>query len=165
VSLSPPRIAVRPYNTGLLGLRKNVGRLTRRVGMRYPNRRRLESRVGMASMKSYGLMLCLQDDPEKIAAYKRYHEAVWPEVLARIREVGIERMQIFLRGRRLFMYIDTDDAFEPVRDFPRTMETPKAREWNELMATLQQRAPEAHAHEWWALMESVFDTEWPQYRG
>lgn len=116
-------------------------------------------------MKSYGLTLCLQDDPQKIETYKEYHRAVWPEVLAGLREAGIQRMQIFLLGLRMFMYVDTDDDFDPARDFARAAASPRAKEWNEFMATLQERAPEAAPHEWWALMEPVFDTEWPQHQG
>lgn len=115
-------------------------------------------------MKSYGLTLCLRDDPEAIAAYVRHHQAVWPQVCARIREVGIQTMRIFLRGRRLFMYIETADDFDLARDFPRVNEDPVSAEWNRLMATLQERAPEANPDEWWAPMELVFDLGWPQHR-
>ncbi len=115
-------------------------------------------------MQVYGLTLCLQNDPAKIAAYKTYHQAVWPEVTARLREVGVHEMRIFLRGTRMFMYIETDDAFEPRRDFVRVNEDPRSREWNELMATLQERAPEASPEEWWAPMELVFDLSWPQHQ-
>ena len=114
-------------------------------------------------MKPYGLTLCLQDDPKKIEDYVAYHRAVWPEVLARLRDVGVHEMRIFLRERRMFMYIETDDDFEPRRDFVRINEDPKSREWNELMATLQERAPEATPDEWWAPMELVFDMSWPQH--
>ncbi|HYU17354.1 MAG TPA: L-rhamnose mutarotase [Chloroflexota bacterium] len=113
-------------------------------------------------MKSYGLTLCLQDDPEKIERYVAYHRAVWPSVIARLREVGIHEMKIFLRGTRMFMYVETDDDFEPRRDFARINEDPKSAEWNALMATLQARAPEATSDEWWALMELVFDMQSPQ---
>jgi L-rhamnose mutarotase len=115
-------------------------------------------------MKSYAQTLLLRDDPAKIEEYIRYHAAVWPEVLAQIRAAGIERMQIFLLGRRLFMYIDTADDFEPERDFPKTMDHPKSQEWNKLMGELQERAPEARPDQWWAPMERVFDTEWPQHK-
>ena len=108
-------------------------------------------------MKAYGLTLCLQDDPEKIARYKEYHRAVWPAVLARLRAVGVHEMKIFLRGRRMFMYIETNDAFEPLRDFARVNDDPQSAKWNTLMATLQERAPEATPDEWWAPMELVFD--------
>jgi L-rhamnose mutarotase len=114
--------------------------------------------------KSFGLTLNLQDDADKVEAYRRYHQSVWPEVTARLRACGIERMQIFLRGRRMFMYLTTSDDFNPLRDFARINEDPTSERWNALMADLQARAPEAAADEWWAVMEPVFDTDWPQHR-
>jgi L-rhamnose mutarotase len=110
-------------------------------------------------VKAFGLTLCLRDDPEKIAEYRRQHAAVWPEVRARLRACGVQQMQIFLRGTRLFMYLLTDDAFEPARDFPRINEDPVSARWNALMAELQARAPEAGPDEWWAPMELVFDLQ------
>jgi L-rhamnose mutarotase len=115
-------------------------------------------------MKNYGLTLLLQDDPEKIAEYRRYHQAVWPAVTARLRECGVQSMQIFLRGTRMFMYIVTDDSFDPTRDFARINDDPTSARWNALMGDLQARAPEANADEWWAPMELVFDMNWPQHR-
>ena len=115
-------------------------------------------------MKTYGLTLCLRDDPRKIEEYKRYHQNVWPEVVARLREVGVQEMKIFLRDRRMFMFLETDDAFEPRRDFARVNDDPRSKEWNELMATLQERAPEASPDEWWAPLELVFSMDWPQHR-
>lgn len=115
-------------------------------------------------MKSYGLTLQLVDDPAVIAEYERQHQAVWPGVLARLREVGILRMQIFRLGTTLFMYIDTTDEFDPARDMPRVNEDPESKRWNEWMATMQRQDPRAQPGEWWALMPCVFDTEWPQHR-
>jgi L-rhamnose mutarotase len=115
-------------------------------------------------MKAFGLTLLLQDDPEKIAAYKEHHRNVWPEVSARLRECGVHGMHIFLRGTRMFMYLETDDAFEPARDFASINEDPVSARWNELMATLQARAPEANPNEWWAPMELVFDLDWDHKR-
>lgn len=115
-------------------------------------------------MKVYGLTLLLQDDPAKIAAYKQHHQAVWPEVTARIRQFGIREMQIFLLGRRMFMYIETEDSFDPKRDFARINEGARSLEWDNLMRELQERAPEAQPHEWWGEMEHVFDLNWPQHR-
>ncbi|HEY8476869.1 MAG TPA: L-rhamnose mutarotase [Chloroflexota bacterium] len=109
-------------------------------------------------MKVYGLTVRLKNDPEKIAAYKAYHRAVWPEVLARLRSFGVHQMRIFLHENRLFMYLETDDDFDPRRDFPRIKEAPKSKEWNEIMATLQERS----ADEGWSPMELVFDLNWPE---
>lgn len=115
-------------------------------------------------MKTYGLTLCLRDDPQAIAEYKWQHQAVWPGVTARLRECGVHEMRIYLRGTRMFMYIETDDDFEPARDFARINDDPESREWNALMAKLQERAPEASPDEWWAPLELVFDLSWPQHR-
>jgi L-rhamnose mutarotase len=107
-------------------------------------------------VQHFGLTLCLRTDASKIAEYRRQHEAVWPGVLARLRECGVHEMRIFLLGRRMFMYLETTDDFEPRRDFSRINDDPVSAEWNRLMADLQERAPEAPADEWWALMEPVF---------
>ena len=108
-------------------------------------------------MKYFGLTLMLRDDPAGIARYQAYHRQVWPEVTARIRECGIRQMRIFLLQRRMFMYIETDDAFEPARDLARINEAPRSQEWDVLMRELQELAPEASPGEWWAAMEQVFD--------
>ena len=113
----------------------------------------------LTCVKTFGLTLCLQADPAKIAEYRRYHADVWPEVTARLRECGIQQMEIFLRDRRMFMHIVTDDNFDPNKDFARINEDPVSAKWNELMATLQERAPEASPDEWWAPMEKVFDLQ------
>jgi len=92
--------------------------------------------------------------------YKKEHAKVWPEVLARLREIGVTEMKIYLLGRRMFMYCETKDGFDPARDFARSTEDPTYRKWDELMRTLQERAPEAKPGEWWAMMELVFDLNW-----
>lgn len=115
-------------------------------------------------MKTYALTLNLKDDDQVVEEYKRYHQAVWPEVTARLREVGITGMQIFLVGRRLFMYMTAVNDFDPTVDFPRYSEQPRAREWDDLMRGFQEKAPEAKEGEWWALMEEVFDLRWPQHQ-
>ena len=108
-------------------------------------------------MKRYGMTLMLKDSEEVVDRYKEYHRHAWPEVIDRLREVGIVNMRIYLLGRRMFMYMEAVDEFEPERDFPKLNELPRYREWDELMRTLQERAPEARADEWWASMEEVFD--------
>jgi L-rhamnose mutarotase len=115
-------------------------------------------------MKTYAKTLLLQDDAEKIAAYKRYHAAVWPDVLAALRGTGITGMQIYLLGRRMFMYMTTTDDFDPGTSMQSYDQNPKAQEWERLMHTLQERAPEAPPDQWWAEMELVFDMGWPQHR-
>jgi len=111
-------------------------------------------------MQSYGLTLLLKDDADVIDRYKRYHREAWPEVIARLKEIGITEMKIFLIGRRLFMYMEAVDGFDPDRDFQKLNELPRYREWDVLMSSMQERVPEAREGEWWAAMEEVFDLNW-----
>ena len=48
-------------------------------------------------MPRYCLTLDLQDDPKKIAEYKRLHRKIWPEVRDSILNAGVTGMEIYLR--------------------------------------------------------------------
>jgi len=108
-------------------------------------------------VQAYGMALDLRDDPTLIARYKKEHAQVWPEVVARLREIGVTEMKIFLLGRRMFMYCETRDGFDPANDFARSNDDPTYRKWDELMRSMQERVDEARPGEWWARMELVFD--------
>jgi len=109
--------------------------------------------------KRFGLTLLLRDDPAGIAEYRRFHADVWPEVTAELRGVGIERMFIYLLGRRLFQFIETTDAFDPARDLPRLNDNLRYAEWDRVMRTMQEKVDEAGPTDWWAPMDEVFDLE------
>ena len=112
-------------------------------------------------MKSYAFALDLKDDPEVIRTYEKYHREVWPEVIAALKAVGIIRMRIYRTGNRLFMFTEAADTFDPARDFPRYVEqSPRAREWDELMRQYQQKLASAGPDDWWAPMSLAFDSEW-----
>ncbi|HUA34673.1 MAG TPA: L-rhamnose mutarotase [Candidatus Binataceae bacterium] len=111
-------------------------------------------------MKRYGQTIRLKDDPAVIARYVEYHAAVWPEVEHGLKSIGIQRMLIFLLGRQLFMYMETKDEFEPERDFPRyEASIARIKEWQDLMASMQEPVPDAQPGEWWARMKLVFALE------
>jgi L-rhamnose mutarotase len=104
------------------------------------------------------MTLNLVNDADKIAKYKKYHQAVWPEVERSLKSIGITKMKIFLKGRRLFMYMETVDNFKPERDFPKYLENdPKCKEWDSLMCTFQEKVPEAAEKEWWSTMDEVYN--------
>lgn len=107
-------------------------------------------------MTTYARTLQLRDDASAIEAYRQYHTAVWPEVLAALRSVGIERMRIWLHGRRLFMLMETTDAFDPDRDLARYQRSPRVADWEALMQTMQEPLEGSPAGEWWVDMELVF---------
>jgi L-rhamnose mutarotase len=47
--------------------------------------------------------------PGKEQEYRRWHQAVWPELLADLRAAGARNYSIFLRGEDLFAYLEVDD--------------------------------------------------------
>jgi len=107
-------------------------------------------------MARFALTLNLKDDPEAIRKYVEYHRNVWPEVEASLKAVGIRKMRIYLKGRRLFMYCEAKEGFDPARDFTAYQRDARTREWDALMRAFQERAPEAAPGEWWSPMEEVY---------
>ena len=108
-------------------------------------------------MKRYCQALDLIDDPEKIAAYIRQHERIWPEVAAHIRSTGVEQMQIWRIGTRLFMIMDVNDSFSAERAEALAQANPKIIEWEALMWQYQAATPWADAGQKWVAMEQIFD--------
>ncbi|MCU0450571.1 MAG: L-rhamnose mutarotase [Bernardetiaceae bacterium] len=111
-------------------------------------------------MKVFAQTLNLKDDPEVIRQYRYHHAHPYPEVVEALRAVGIINLEIFLLGRRLFMYLTTVDAFDPAVDFPRYLARhPRCQAWEDLMTTFQEPVPEAQPGQKWAPMECVFDLQ------
>ena len=55
-------------------------------------------------MKRYGSVINVR--PEAIEEYKRYHAAVWPEILEMIHQCNIRNYSIFLKDNLLFGYFE-----------------------------------------------------------
>ena len=111
-------------------------------------------------MTHYVLTLNLRDDPAVIETYRDYHRRVWPEVLESLRAAGVERMDIHQLGHRLVMLLQLNDGLDFHHVFARhTASSPRVAEWERLMKSLQEPAPDAPDGEWWAVMEHVFHLE------
>ncbi len=100
--------------------------------------------------------LDLVDDRALIEEYLRTHEpgAVWPTVIDHIRAQGIEALEIWHRGDRLFMILEASE------DFPRTvangsLNADNAR-WELLMDRFQKRLRGAAPGEKWSPLERIF---------
>lgn len=104
------------------------------------------------------LALDLVDDPVLINEYERYHQNVWPEILKSIHDSGIQSMEIYRAGNRLFMIIDADDSFSFERKSQMDKSHPKVQEWEKLMWKYQQALPVAKPGEKWILMDKIFET-------
>ena len=117
---------------------------------------KLRRAAALQSMKRYCLALDLKDDPDLIAEYEAHHRNVWPENIAGIKASGIEDMQLFRVGDRLFMIMETSDDFSFAAKAALDAANANVQEWETLMSKYQQPLPWAKPGEKWMLMERIF---------
>src|SRR5882724_6369977 len=103
--------------------------------------------------RRYCLTLDLKNDLSLIAEYKRHHEKIWPEITQSIRESGIEDMEIYLFGTRMFMIMEVNDSFSFAAKAQADQKNPRVQEWESLMWKFQQSLPQAKPGEKWLRME------------
>jgi L-rhamnose mutarotase len=100
--------------------------------------------------------LDLVDDATLIEEYRRMHEpgAVWPGVIDHIRALGVEAMEIWQRGERLFMILET------ANDFPRSVDAESLvrdnLRWERTMDRFQKRLKDAAPGEKWSPLDCIF---------
>jgi L-rhamnose mutarotase len=109
--------------------------------------------------RRYCLTLDLKDDPNLIAEYQRYHEKIWPEVTRSIKDSGIEDMEIYLLGTRMFMIIEVNETFSFEAKAKADRENPKVQEWETLMGRFQRTLPQTKAGDKWLVMKRIFSLE------
>lgn len=109
-------------------------------------------------VKRYCRTLELRNDAELIAEYRRRHEEknIWAEVLQGIREVGILEMEIYIRGTRLFMIVETPLDFDWDEAMTRLATLPRQQEWEDYMSLFQQSDAGVSSAEKWQPMERMF---------
>jgi L-rhamnose mutarotase len=109
--------------------------------------------------RRFCLTLDLKDDPQLIAEYKRYHEKIWPEITQSIKDSGIEDMEIYLLGTRMFMIMEVNETFSFATKNKADQLNPRVQQWEQLMSTFQQTLPQTKPGEKWLLLERIFTLE------
>jgi len=100
--------------------------------------------------------LDLVSDATLIKEYCRMHElgSVWPAVIDHIRATGVESMEIWQRGDRLFMIVEAAD------DYPRSGAARVAQHendrWEQLMTSFQRELPDSSPGEKWSPLRRIF---------
>jgi L-rhamnose mutarotase len=107
----------------------------------------------------YCLTLDLEDDAQLIAEYKRYHEKVWPEIIRSIKNSGIQDMEIYQLGTRLFMVMEVNEQFSFAAKDRADRENPRVQEWEKLMWKFQKPLANAKPGEKWLRMDRIFKLE------
>lgn len=107
-------------------------------------------------MKRYGSVIRVSS--QAIEEYKRYHAAVWPEVLDMIQKCNIRNYSIYLKDDLLFGYFEYHGQ-DFAADMAKMAADRKTQEWWAIMKPMQ-KPLDTRAHgEWWANMEEVFHTD------
>jgi L-rhamnose mutarotase len=104
-------------------------------------------------MTRYGSVIKVR--PEAIEEYKRYHAAVWPEVLATISRCNIKNYSIYLKDDYLFGYFEYHGT-DFKADMAKMAACPVTQKWWAVMEPMQQPLDTRKEGEWWAVMEEVF---------
>jgi L-rhamnose mutarotase len=99
----------------------------------------------------------LKNEPELIRQYEEHHKKVWPEIIDSIRNSGIQQMEIYRLGTRLFMIVEVNEAFSFERKNEMDKNDNKVQQWEELMWRYQQPLEEAVKGEKWMLLNKIFD--------
>lgn len=107
-------------------------------------------------MKRFGQIIGVK--PEHFEEYRKYHTAVWPEVLKTISECNIRNYSIFHRNGILFAYFEYVGS-DYSADMAKMAADPKTREWWSVMEPMQSPFDDRKPGEWWSEMDEVFHLE------
>jgi len=110
-------------------------------------------------MKKYCLACDLKDDPALISEYEAHHQQVWPEILQSITDSGIEQMEIYRVGNRLFMIMQVNETFDFAKKAIADTTSEKVQEWEQMLWKYQQALPVAKPGEKWILMDKIFQLQ------
>ncbi|MGA2195641.1 MAG: L-rhamnose mutarotase [Bryobacteraceae bacterium] len=102
-------------------------------------------------MPRYAFKLRIKADA--IEEYEREHQRVWPELLAKLKAVGISEYSIFRRGQELVLSLRVDDFNRAWDELDRD---PVNLRWQEQMSRLFEPVPEKQEGERFAMMKEVF---------
>jgi len=105
-------------------------------------------------MSRYAFKLRIREDA--IEEYEREHQRVWPELLAKLKEVGISDYSIFRRGQELVLTLRVEDFDKAWDELDRD---PVNQRWQAFMDRLFEPVPDKASGERFAMMKEVFHLE------
>ena len=98
----------------------------------------------------------LRIKPDAIEEYEREHQRVWPELLAKLKEVGISDYSIFRRGQDLMLVLRVDDFDKAMDEMDGD---PVNRRWQVFMSRLFEAVPDKQPDERFSMWKEVFYLE------
>ena len=114
---------------------------------------------GRRKLYLLGMARCafkLRIKQEAIEDYEREHTRVWPELLAKLKEVGISDYSIFRRDQELFLCMKVEDFDRAWDELDRD---PVNQCWQKEMSHFFEPVPGMKPGERFAMMKEVFFLE------
>jgi L-rhamnose mutarotase len=105
-----------------------------------------------AEMKRFGMVIRLK--PGCAKEYRKYHTAVWPQVIAKMRECNIVNYSIYFKDDMLFSYFEYHGE-DMKTDWAKMAADTKTQEWWAVVGPLQEPLATRKEGEWWAEMEEL----------
>lgn len=91
--------------------------------------------------------------PDTIGEYEEAHRRVWPELLGKLKQVGISDYSIFRRDQDLFLVMRVDDFDRAWDELARDSVNQR---WQQEMSRFFEPAPNLRPGERFAMMKEVF---------
>src|SRR5260370_28940029 len=110
-------------------------------------------RAGRAAGEARRYAFNLRIKPDCVEEYEREHTRVWPELLAKLKEVGISDYSIFRRGQNLTLVlrcVDFDKAWDELD------KDPVNQRWQQFMGRLFEPIEGIEPGERFAMCNEVF---------
>lgn len=99
----------------------------------------------------------LVESPEAIAAYRKAHDEIWPEIRAGIKAVGIARMDLYIHDYTAVMLVEMPDDVDFDEAMTRLAALPRQDEWEAHVAPYQKCEPGATSSAKWHRMTRIFE--------
>jgi L-rhamnose mutarotase len=108
--------------------------------------------------RRFALALDLVDDAKLIAEYEAWHRPgrTPTPIIRSILDSGIEKMEIYRAGNRMFMIIEAGETYSAEAKSRADAANPDVQRWSALMKLFQQPVPAAGPDGTWVEMDRVF---------
>lgn len=104
------------------------------------------------------LALDLVNDAELIAEYEAWHKPgrTPPSIIQSLRNYGIETMEIYRAGERMFMILEVSDKYDAEVKASADAANPAVVTWGKRMKQYQKPIPAAGPDGTWIVMDRIF---------
>lgn len=107
-------------------------------------------------MKRFVQRLFLVDNPDSLAAYRKAHDEIWPDIRQGILNAGVKTMELYLLDNMAIMIAECDDDVDFDKAMASLADDPRQQQWEEYVAQWQQCNKDDSSSAKWQRMTHIF---------